>query len=69
LKSLKVSNGEFIRQGTEIGTVGTTGNAIGKAPHLHYAIIPQIPYVWRYKTEKYGFDRMFFLNPNEKLTH
>lgn len=69
LKSIKVSSWEFIKQGTEIGTVGTTGNAIGKAPHLHYAIISQIPYVWRYRAEKHGFDRMFFLNPHEKLTH
>jgi len=69
LKTLKVGGGEFVQQGTEIGTVGTTGNATGKAPHLHYAIITQIPYVWEYKTDKFGFDRMFFLNPNEKLSH
>lgn len=69
LKTLKTSSGEFVKQGTEIGTVGTTGNAVGKAPHLHYAIITQIPYFWRYRTEKHGFDKMFFLNPHEKLTH
>lgn len=69
LKSIKVRNGEFIEQGKEVGTVGTTGNAVGKAPHLHYAIITQIPYVWEYRSEKYGFERMFFLNPHEKLSH
>ncbi len=69
LKTQKVNRGEFITQGTEIGTVGTTGNAIGKAPHLHYAIITQIPYIWRYQANNYGFDRMFFLNPHERLTH
>lgn len=69
LKTLKVGGGEFVQQGTEIGTVGTSGNAVGKAPHLHYAIITQIPYVWEYKADKYGFDRMFFLNPHEKLSH
>ncbi|MFA7061104.1 MAG: M23 family metallopeptidase [Pedobacter sp.] len=67
LKTSKAKSGEFIKQGTEIGTVGTTGNAVGKSPHLHYAIITQIPYVWRYKAEQYGFDRMFFLNPHKKL--
>ncbi|ABQ28134.1 M23 family metallopeptidase [Geotalea uraniireducens] len=67
LKTLKVGSGEFVQQGSEIGTVGATGNAVGKAPHLHYAIITQIPYVWEYKSEKYGFERMFFLNPHEKL--
>lgn len=69
LKTLKVVNGVFVRQGAEIGTVGTTGNAVGKAPHLHYAIITQIPYIWEFKADKYGFDRMFFLNPHEKLSN
>jgi peptidoglycan LD-endopeptidase LytH len=68
LKNIKAVKGEFISQGSEVGTVGSTGNAAGKQPHLHYAIITQVPYVWLFKTEKYGFDRMFFLNPNEKLT-
>ena len=67
LKSIKARNGEFVSQESEIGTVGCTGNAVGKQPHLHYAIITQIPYVWLYKAEKYGFERMFFLNPHEKL--
>ena len=67
LKTITVKVGEFVRQGSEVGTAGTTGNAVGKAPHLHYAIISQIPYVWNYRSEKHGFDRMFFLNPHELL--
>ena len=67
LRSTAVSNGQFIPQGSEIGTVGTTGNAIGKPPHLHYSIITQIPYPWLYKPERFGFDRMFYLNPHERL--
>ncbi|WP_243688649.1 M23 family metallopeptidase [Geotalea toluenoxydans] len=67
LKTITVKVGEFVRHGSEVGTVGTTGNAVGKAPHLHYAIITQIPYVWNYRSEKHGFDRMFFLNPHELL--
>jgi murein DD-endopeptidase MepM/ murein hydrolase activator NlpD len=69
LKSIKVGTGEFVTRGKEIGTVGTTGNATGKPPHLHYAIITQIPYIWLFKMEKYGIDRMFYLNPHEMLTH
>ncbi len=29
---------------TELGTVGTSGNAKGKPPHLHYAIVSLFPY-------------------------
>lgn len=68
LKTIKVNNGEFVRQGETVGTVGSTGNAVGKAPHLHYAIITQIPYFWLFETGKYGLDRMFYLSPHEHLT-
>jgi len=69
LKTIKVNDGEFVSHGSAVGTVGTTGNAVGKAPHLHYAIITQIPYLWLFKAEKYGLDRMFYLNPLERLPH
>lgn len=69
LKTIKVNDGEFVSQGSALGTVGTTGNAVGKPPHLHYAIITQIPYVWLFKADKYGLDRMFYLNPLVRLAH
>ena len=37
-----------------IGTVGTTGNAAGKTPHLHYSIVTPIPYFWRADTGMQG---------------
>jgi murein DD-endopeptidase MepM/ murein hydrolase activator NlpD len=67
LRSRNVTMGQFIRQGALIGAVGTTGNAAGKPPHLHFSMITQIPYPWRFRTERYGFDRMFYLDPNERL--
>jgi peptidoglycan LD-endopeptidase LytH len=49
--------------GERIGTVGTTGNANGKPPHLHYAIMTIIPYPWRIDGDKQGWKKMFYLNP------
>jgi len=67
LKEISTRAGCLVSQGEIIGTVGTTGNAAGKPPHLHYAIITQIPYPWLYRAEQFGVDRMFYLNPHEKL--
>jgi peptidoglycan LD-endopeptidase LytH len=67
LKTASVTAGTFVPGGAQIGTVGSTGNAAGKPPHLHYAIITQIPYLWLYKNDRLGLDRMFYLNPDEQL--
>lgn len=47
----------------KIGEVGTTGNARGKSPHLHYSIVTLIPYPWRIDSDKQGWKKMFYLNP------
>ena len=46
-----------------IGKVGSSGNAAGKSPHLHYSIITPIPYFWRIDTSKQCWKKMFYLNP------
>jgi murein DD-endopeptidase MepM/ murein hydrolase activator NlpD len=38
LKEIKTSSFSLVSEGDQIGTVGTTGNAKGKPPHLHYSI-------------------------------
>jgi peptidoglycan LD-endopeptidase LytH len=48
---------------TVIGNVGTTGNAQGKPPHLHYSIKTLIPYPWQADHAIQGWRKMFFLNP------
>lgn len=67
MKNYRVRFGQAISKGEAIGMVGSTGNAIGKPPHLHYAVITQIPYIWLFKFEPYGFEKMFYLNPHEIL--
>lgn len=67
LKSADVGFGYWLSRGQIIGRVGTTGNARGKPPHLHYSILTPIPYPWLYRTGPYGWQRTIFLNPQDEL--
>lgn len=63
LKDINTGLFSWTNKGKKIGTVGTTGNAKGKAPHLHYSIVTIIPYPWRIDRDKQGWKKMFYLNP------
>ncbi|WP_425268871.1 M23 family metallopeptidase [Leptospira barantonii] len=58
----------FVNKGSKIGTVGNTGNAIGKPTHLHYVIVTIFPYVWLADQSIEGWKKMFYLNPIPDLT-
>ena len=68
LDEIKTFPLEPLKIGQVIGTVGDTGNAKGKPPHLHYAITTPFPYPHLYdKDAIQGIRKMFHLNPDTWL--
>ena len=67
LQSIKAKSLSFADRNDLIGTVGTTGNAKGKSPHLHFSIVTLIPYLWRTDASEQGWKKMFYLNPIDYL--
>jgi murein DD-endopeptidase MepM/ murein hydrolase activator NlpD len=67
LDTIKTSGFSFVSHNDTIGNVGTSGNAQGKPPHLHYTIATLIPYPWRIDKSPQGFKKMFYLNPIHRL--
>jgi peptidoglycan LD-endopeptidase LytH len=63
LDSITTGTLSFVSTNTKIGTVGTTGNAAGKPPHLHYTIRTIIPFPWQIDKSHHGWKKMFYLNP------
>ena len=58
----------LLSKGERLGVVGTTGNAAGKPPPLHYAVISLVPLPWRYSSATQGWKQMFFLDPGQLLS-
>ncbi len=67
LRDIQTAGGQFVSKGETLGTVGTTGNAVGTPPHLHYTIGTPLPYVWRADRDVQGWKKMFYLNPLDHL--
>lgn len=63
LQDIKTSQFSWLDKNEILGTVGTSGNAKGKAPHLHYSINTLIPYFWRLDADRQAWIKIFYLNP------
>jgi len=59
---------QFVSKGTLLGTVGTSGNAAGKAPHLHYAVLSLVPRPWQFSMKSQGWKQMFFVDPGKLIS-
>ncbi|MBC7651964.1 MAG: M23 family metallopeptidase [Deinococcales bacterium] len=63
VNEIKTSTLRFVSKKSIIATVGATGNAKGKSPHLHYSIMTLFPYFWLADKSVQGWKKMFYLNP------
>lgn len=62
-----VGPGRFVAMGDSLGEVGDSGNAKGRPPHLHYAIVTIVPYLWRIDGSTQGWKKSYYLNPGQML--
>ena len=67
LDKLDCKNFDWVNPKSKIGTVGDSGNAKGKPPHLHYAIVTLFPYPWKIDRSVQGWKKMFYLDPSKYL--
>ncbi|MFY3382861.1 M23 family metallopeptidase [Paracidovorax sp. MALMAid1276] len=56
-----------VASGEAIGTLGATGNAQGKPPHLHYSIVRLLPAPWKMDGSTQGYKKAFFIDPHAYL--
>lgn len=69
LENISTSSFKTVNHNDKIGTVGDSGNAKGKPPHLHYSIVTLIPLPWRIDASHQGWKKMFYLNPSSLIQY
>ncbi|WXL24282.1 M23 family metallopeptidase [Ectopseudomonas mendocina] len=67
LNSISTSAFSLVSSGEQIATLGDSGNAKGKAPHLHYSIVRLIPAPLSADGSTQGYKKAFYLDPSAYL--
>ncbi|MGV3637839.1 MAG: M23 family metallopeptidase [Flavobacteriales bacterium] len=67
LDTIAIRTAAIVASGEHLGTVGNSGNAAGKPPHLHYAIFTLLPYPWRIDGDHQGWKKAFYLDPSDHV--
>lgn len=65
LQNIAAKKFSLVKKGEVIGSVGDTGNAKGKSPHLHFSVVSIIPKLGNIDSSKQGWKKMFYLNPTQ----
>ncbi len=67
LKTVTAKAGQLVRRGQQLGSVGNTGNAKNRPPHLHYAIISLFPHRDLKDDSTQGWKKQYYLDPGKML--
>ena len=67
LSRIDISTLSYVSSGQPIGALGDSGNAKGKAPHLHYSIVRLLPAPLSADTSTQGFKKAFYIDPGAYL--
>ncbi len=67
LNRIDTQQGRWLNASESVGTVGTTGDAVGRPAHLHYSVVTLIPRPWEFRLGEQGWKRMFYRNPDRLL--
>lgn len=63
LDAIRTQALSFVASGEAVGTLGASGNAQGKPPHLHYSIVRLVPAPWKVDGATQGYKKAFFIDP------
>ncbi|WP_428241629.1 M23 family metallopeptidase [Gynuella sp.] len=68
LNTIDTSIFSVVASGDKIASLGDSGNAKGKPPHLHYSVVRMIPFPWKTDRTSQGYKKAFYLDPGKMLT-